>query len=234
MLNRLAKVQTFDLKLDALREDRGQVPHELVATDAKKHQLEDLKALRERDRDELRRSVNANELELKTLQERRRTAADSAVRASTSKEASQFQNQELQFATRVSELEEDTMPLLETQEALDQELAGLTAELEALVPELEALRKAEDDRVAAVDAQSVSIKAEREALAGEITAPLLRQYEQVRKARRGVGLAEVIDNSTCGGCNVRLPIFVVQKVRRGEGVTRCPSCGRILYHKQPG
>ncbi len=219
MLNRLAKVQTFDLKLDALREDRGQVPHELVATDAKKHQLEDLKALRERDRDELRRSVNANELELKTLQERRRTAADSAVRASTSKEASQFQNQELQFATRVSELEEDTMPLLETQEALDQELAGLTAELEALVPELEALRKAEDDRVA---------------LAGEITAPLLRQYEQVRKARRGVGLAEVIDNSTCGGCNVRLPIFVVQKVRRGEGVTRCPSCGRILYHKQPG
>ncbi|HRN18786.1 MAG: C4-type zinc ribbon domain-containing protein [Trueperaceae bacterium] len=232
MLNRLAEVQTFDLKLDALREDRGQVPHELVATDAKKRRLEQLMALKEQDRDVLRKRVNSNELELKTLQERRRAAADSAVRASTSKEASQFQNQELQFATRISELEEDTMPLLESQEALEQELAALRDELDALVPELEALRKAEDDRVAAVDAQSASVKAEREALAREITPSLLKQYEQVRKARRGVGLAEVIGNSTCSGCNVRLPIFVVQQVRRGEGVTRCPSCGRILYHKQ--
>lgn len=230
MLNRLAEVQAFDLRLDGLREERGQVPTELVATEVKQRSLEDLREHKERERDALRTRVNTNELELKVLQERRRAAADSSVRAATPKEASQYQNQELQFATRISELEEDTLPLLESQEGLDQELSALNAELADLVPVLEQLRQAEADRVAAVDSQSAAIAAERNALASAITAPLLQQYEQVRKARRGTGLAEVIDNSTCSGCNMRLPIHVVQKARKGDGVTRCPSCGRILYY----
>jgi len=232
MLNRLAEVQALDLKLDRLQEERGQVPHELVATAAKQRELEERKAQKQLEADELRRRISANELELKTLQERRRGAADSAVRAATSKEASQYQNQELQFATRLSELEEDTVPLLESQDALEAELAGLTSELAELVPVLAGLEQAESDRVAAVDEQSVSVVAERNGLAAAVTPALLKQYEQVRKARRGIGLAEVVDNSTCGGCSVRLPIHVVQKVRRGDGVTRCPSCGRILYYRK--
>ncbi|MBX3139508.1 MAG: hypothetical protein KF875_02005 [Trueperaceae bacterium] len=231
MLTQLAEVQAFDLKLDSLREERGQVPPELTATEAKKRDLEARIALKEQAQDELRKRVNANELELKALQERRRSAADSAVRASTTKEASQYQNQELQFATRLTELEEDTLPLLESQTALDAEVAGLHAELAALVPELEALVQAEADRVAEVDARSVSLAQERTALAHGITPALLQQYEQVRKAKRGLGLAEVVGNGTCGGCNVRLPIHVVQKVKRADNVTRCPSCGRILYYK---
>lgn len=232
MLSRLAEVQALDLKLDRLQEERGQVPHELVATAQKQRELEERKKLKEREADELRRRINANELELKALQERRRGAADAAVRAATSKEATQYQNQELQFATRLSELEEDTVPLLEAQDALDTELADLTAELAALAPVLAGLEQAEADRVAAVDEQASSLGSERGGLAAGVTPALLMQYEQVRKARRGVGLAEVLGNSTCGGCSVRLPIHVVQKVRKGEGVTRCPSCGRILYHRQ--
>ena len=231
MLNQLAEVQAFDLKLDSLREERGQVPPELTATEAKKRDLEARTALKEQAQDELRKRVNANELELKALQERRRSAADSAVRASTSKEASQYQNQELQFATRLTELEEDTLPLLESQAALDAEVEGLHAELAALVPELAALGQAEADRGAEVDARSVSLAQERTALAHGITPALLQQYEQVRKAKRGLGLAEVGGGGTCGGCNVRLPIHVVQKVKRADSVTRCPSCGRILYYK---
>lgn len=232
MLSRLAEVQALDLKLDRLQEERGQVPPELVETAAKQRDLQERMAHRERERDELRRRVNENELELKTLQERRRSAADSAVRAATSKEATQYQNQELQFATRISELEEDTVPLLEEQDRLDAEIGALSEELDTVGPALAKLEQDEADRVAAVDALSDEIRVDRTALASGITASLLQQYEQVRKARRGVGLAEVVDNSVCGGCSVRLPIHVVQKVRKGEGVTRCPSCGRILYHRQ--
>ena len=227
MLSRLADVQAIDLKLDALREERGQVPTDLVATQAKKRELEERIALKEADRNELRKRVNTNELELKALQERRRAAADSSVRASTPKEASQYQNQEIQFATRLSELEEDTMPLIEGQEALEKEVEALHAELDALLPTLAELERAEAARVA----ESARIAAERNALASDITPSLLQQYDQVRKARRGLGLAEIVGNSTCGGCNVRLPIHVVQKVKRGDGVTRCPSCGRILYYR---
>lgn len=231
MLNRLAEVQTLDLELDSLVQERGQVPTELLEAMEHRRSLERTIEIRTQELGDLRRAVNANELELKTLEERRRSAAANAVRASSPKEVSQFQNQELQFGTRVQELEEDTLPLMESHDQLAEVVAALEAELAELLPQLEALDQAEQERVAGVDQRMSEIRNKRDDLASSIDAALLKQYDQVRKSRRGVGLAEVIDNATCSGCNVRLPIHVVQKARKGAGVTRCPSCGRILMYK---
>lgn len=232
MLNRLAEVQTLDLELDGLEQERGQVPQELLEAEEKRRGLEQTIELRSQERDELRRAVNANELELKSMEERRRNAAAAAVRASSAKEASQYQNQELQFGTRVQELEEDTLPLMESFDRLDQEVQALEQELAELLPQLEALKQAEEERVAAVDRKVAEVKRARDELAASIDAPLLKQYDLVRRSRRGVGLAEVVANATCSGCNVRLPLHVVQKARKGQGTTRCPSCGRILWYKE--
>lgn len=231
MLQALTEVQALDLKIDALREERGNVPPELIATFEKRRDLQARIKRKQQEQDELRRRVNANEMELKSMAERRRSAADAALRASTVKEASQYQNQELQFGTRVQELEEDTLPLMESFETVSGEVDELQSELDALEPELEAMQQTEQDRVTGVDERIAATSSEREALASGIDASLLKQYEQIRKARRGVGIVEIVDNARCGGCSVRLPIHVVQKARRGDGVTRCPSCGRILWSK---
>ncbi|MFA5593735.1 MAG: C4-type zinc ribbon domain-containing protein [Trueperaceae bacterium] len=231
MLNRLAEVQALDLELDSLEQERGQVPTELLEAQEHRRNLDRTIEVRTQELGDLRRAVNANELELKTLEERRRSAAANAVRATSPKEVSQFQNQELQFGTRVQELEEDTLPLMESHDQLAEVVAALEAEMAALLPDLEALNLAEQERVAGVDQRMNEIRTQRDSLASSIDAPLLKQYDQVRRSRRGIGLAEVVDNSTCTGCNVRLPIHVVQKARKGVGVTRCPSCGRILMYK---
>ncbi len=34
---------------------------------------------------------------------------------------------------------------------------------------------------------------------------------------------------TCSGCLMTLPEVLVQDVRRGESLQRCPNCGRVLY-----
>lgn len=231
MLNRLAEVQTLDLELDSLQEERGQVPSELLEAKQQRSSLERTIEVRSQELDGLRRAVNANELELKSMEERRRNAAANAVRASSPKEVSQFQNQELQFGTRVQELEEDTLPLMENFDQVEGVVNALKAELNELLPQLESLEQAERERVEAVDKKMEDVRSQREALAQDIDDSLLKQYDQVRKSRRGVGLAEVVDNASCSGCNVRLPIHVVQKARKGAGVTRCPSCGRILMYK---
>jgi len=231
MLQRLTEVQAFDLQIDSLRHEREQVPPELTALNAKREELERRLEAKRLEVDDLRRKVNTNELELKAMGERRRSASDSAMRASSPKEASQFQNQELQFATRVQELEEDTLPLMESLETVTAEHDALRAELDELLPALDDMRLAEQARVADVDARIESSRSEREALAAAIDGSLLKQYDQIRAARRGVGVVEIVGNSSCGGCNVRLPIHIVQKARKGTGVTRCPSCGRILWHE---
>lgn len=229
MLDRLSDVQTRDLELDSLQEEKGRTPPELIETRQRKKELEERLARRQYEREELRKRVDQNELELKTLDERRKSAAAAGLRADSAKEASQFQNQELQFATRVQELEEDTMPLLTELETLDGDIETLQGELAELQPVLTELSEAEETRIDELDTRIGSLNGERESLAKEIDRQLLRQYEQVRKARRGVGLVPVVSNQQCGGCNVKLPIHVVQKARKGAAVTRCPSCGRILW-----
>src|SRR5690606_29082714 len=104
MLGELTEVQAFDLQLDALKQERGMTPQELIDLVTKRDALQVKLDRKRQEVEDLRRKVSANELELKAMGERRRGAADSAMRAGSAKEASQFQNQELQFATRVQEL----------------------------------------------------------------------------------------------------------------------------------
>lgn len=231
MLQRLTEVQAFDLQIDALRQERDKVPPELTELKAKLEGLERQLESKRQEVDDLRRQVNTNELELKAMGERRRTASDAAMRATNPKEVAQYQNQELQFATRVQELEEDTLPLMESLETRTEEHDALRAEIDELLPTLDDLRLAEEARIADLDARDESTRQERAQAADGIEAALLKQYDQIRNARRGLGVVEIVDNASCGGCNVRLPIHVLQKAKRAVGVTRCPSCGRILWHK---
>jgi len=228
MLDTLSEVQALDLQRDVLAVERGEVAPELLAgRERQTALLRDLGRVRQ-EHEALRRRVASNELDLKTLQERRKDASESALRADSSKEMAQYQNQELQFATRAQELEEDTLPLMEELERVAGALAEVEAQLATMTPELEGLEAAERERVAALDLRDADLADRRARLCTEIDEGLLRQYEQVRRARRGLALVGLHGGKRCGGCHVQLPIHVVQKVRKGVGVTRCPSCGRLL------
>lgn len=231
MLETLSEVQTLDLQRDVLAVERGEVPAELLAARERRETLRRELARVQQEHEALRRRVASNELDLKTLQERRKDASESALRATTSKEMAQYQNQELQFATRAQELEEDTLPLMEELEGVAATMAGLEEQLATMTPELEALEAAERERVAAVDARDADLADRRARLGNEVEPGLLRQYEQVRRARRGLALVGLEGGKRCGGCHVQLPIHVLQKVRKGVGVTRCPSCGRLLVQQ---
>lgn len=234
MLETLHDVQAFDLQLDTLNAEKANVPPELTEIQEQKRDLERKLERKLQEREALRRRVSSTELELQSLTTRRKSASDSALRAQSAKEASQYQNQEIQFATRVQEVEDDLMPLMEAFETASGEAEELERQVRELEPILDDLEKSERARVEEIERRIENIAASRRTLAGDIDRTLLKQYEQVRKARRGVGLVEIVDRERCGGCNVKLPIHVIQKARRDGGVTRCPSCGRILWNKDVG
>lgn len=232
MIDKLFDVQSRDLELDTLEAEKGQTPQALLDAQANRQDLETRLQRKQQGLDEVRRQVRTNELELESLQARRKSATESALMATSAKEASQYQNQELQFATRLEELEADTLPLMERSEALQNDVDALQAEIDELAPQLNAMLEEENTRVSSIDTKLSALTAERTALTEGIDGSLLKQYEQVRRSKRGVGLALVVDNARCGGCNMRLPIHVIQKVKKGRGITRCPSCGRILWAKE--
>jgi predicted nucleic acid-binding Zn-ribbon protein len=74
--------------------------------------------------------------------------------------------------------------------------------------------------------------AQRQQDEGALSPEILDLYERVRKARRGVALAEVREGC-CTACNVRLRPQVYNEVQTSESIVTCESCNRILYYIEP-
>jgi predicted nucleic acid-binding Zn-ribbon protein len=131
-------------------------------------------------------------------------------------------------------------------DAIEERILGLMEQADALgidVKSAEAARKkAADDG----DTTRIAIVAERKVIEGEVAqlvaertrhaaavdARSLATYEQLRKGRRGVAVAQMI-NSGCAACHVRLRPAIEQQVRRNDGLIQCDSCQRILYAPAP-
>ena len=120
---------------------------------------------------------------------------------------------------------------LEAMETADQLRASLSTARERL-DELEAKWKA-DQTLLKTEYSSLgaTIETERTArkqLADVIAAPLLVNYEDIRKRRGGLAVAR-IERNTCMGCRTTLATMEVQAARQRK-IAHCSSCGRILSH----
>jgi len=76
--------------------------------------------------------------------------------------------------------------------------------------------------------QVEAARAERERLRGEIDATALKTYDGLRRRLGGQAIAAV-KQRTCQGCRVGLIAAVEQRLRHGDALVTCQSCGRILY-----
>jgi len=72
------------------------------------------------------------------------------------------------------------------------------------------------------------LKAERKATVSPVDSRVLETYETLRQQKRGLAVAEVIEN-TCGACGTTLNAALQQNIRHASELVNCPSCGRILY-----
>jgi predicted nucleic acid-binding Zn-ribbon protein len=101
------------------------------------------------------------------------------------------------------------------------ELKKVEAETEAKVAELQA-RKAD------LEKQHADGSVKRKALLDGIPEELLSLYEETRKRRAGIALAQV-HNDTCTVCHMRVSPQCVINTRKGTKIEMCDSCQRILY-----
>lgn len=129
-----------------------------------------------------------------------------------------------------SRLEEEILTLLEQTEAVDGGLREAESELTALA---ERLAKHEENARGRIDQLRAEIdgdRSERESIAGRLSVPLRKRYEQIFERRGGVAVVEV-RRGTCSGCNIQLPPQLYIEIQKGREVHLCPNCNRILFHR---
>jgi predicted nucleic acid-binding Zn-ribbon protein len=143
------------------------------------------------------------------------------------KELDSIQHEVSNLKKRRSDREDELLALLEQKEELDMR-AGVAAqghqELRSKIEETADAAALELEQVAS---ELAARQADRLALVSQLDPELFELYEDLRRTKKGVGAAAMVDG-VCQGCHEQLSSVELDKLKRSTGVKRCEHCRRIL------
>ncbi len=143
------------------------------------------------------------------------------------KELAGIQQEVTSLRSRLSDIEDTELELLDT---LEQAEAEQGAARDALARE-GAAAAAKHERlsgaISGLEAEIAAASAARDACRSRLTALLLAQYEDLRRRKGGVAVAH-LQGSVCTGCRVSAPSTARKRALDREAPALCPNCERIL------
>jgi len=134
--------------------------------------------------------------------------------------------------TEIRKHEDRILELMTESESLDKNVKSAETLLAEEKKQVD-LEKAQAREKTAVDEKMLAeLEARRASITTEITPSILKEYDRLRKARRGIAVAEV-GEGRCAACHIGVRPQFMQELRRGDKVMFCESCGRILVYNPP-
>ena len=183
----------------------------------------------------LKQKARQVEIERKKLELDVGTRTESIARLKTQQYQTR-KNDEFQALGHEIERYENEIRKLEDQELeLMIEADKLKAEMEATDKSARATKDTIsrqltdlDAKSKALDDQQRELQKEREALAAEIDADLLDQFERLFNSK-GDAAVVAVDHGVCTGCHMKVTTATASRVKAGKEIVSCENCGRILY-----
>ena len=115
--------------------------------------------------------------------------------------------------------------LIAHKQAKIDELSSKEAEIEG---KLSGVKADVDVKLAKIDADRTVIFAKKEILVAAMNQKGLSFYQKIRRWAKNT-TAVPVRNQACMGCYMALSDKVYSEVIKGEEITTCPHCGRLLY-----
>jgi predicted nucleic acid-binding Zn-ribbon protein len=100
--------------------------------------------------------------------------------------------------------------------------------METLDANLSSVKEEVDAKLAAINAKRQKVFEAKEKLVSQMNQKGLSFYQKIRRWAKNTAVVEV-RNQACMGCYMVINDKVYAEVIKGEEITNCPHCGRILY-----
>jgi predicted nucleic acid-binding Zn-ribbon protein len=157
---------------------------------------------------------------------------DQMLSAKTNEQYGAFQK-EIEFCQKeIRKLEDRILEMMGESEPLEKNVKAAEVALKEEKAQVEGEKALARERTAVDQKASSGLGTERASIVKEITPATYQQYERVRKGRKGVAVAEVVEGR-CTVCYMVLRPQYFQDVKRTETILFCESCQRILYYNPP-
>ena len=222
------ELQLIDCRIRELTEEIARLPRYISEIENK---LESHKVARAKDQAALEENRKARRLMDGNISTCEQKMSQLRVQMGEAKTNTQFRafQKEIEFSeNEIRKTEDRILDKMVEAEKLENnvEEAAKALQAEKLVVAEEVGRV--NAQVSKDENELATVKNTREQLTTGISPQVLTLYTRVSKARQGIAVASVSDER-CMACNVVLRPHLTQKLRLGEEILTCESCGRILY-----
>ena len=226
------RLQDLDNRLSELTREISALPKHIAEIEKKleshERKLEaDRAALsaNQKDRKKMEGEIQSQEQKISKLR-------DQMLEAKTNEQYRAFQN-EIEFCEKaIRQAEDHILDLMGESEPLDRNVKSAEAALKEEKAQVEAEKQQARARTAEDEKSVAQFQQERRQIVTEMNPGIYRRYENIRKMRRGIAVAEAID-WRCAACHMAMRLQFFQDLKKGEQVLSCEACGRILYYNPP-
>jgi len=227
----LEQLQEIDLRIDTLKNSQAGLHGELngieqglvaareevAGLEARIAQVEQEKTEREELLATEQENIRRSESHMKEIKTNKEFQAIGREIAAARKQAAELEEQLLQKIGQIEELKGESAAKSASVAELEQNTAQRSQEKQA--------------EIAAIQQDIDTDLAQREEIAKQLPANLIKRYTLLREQRRGQALA-IARDGYCLGCNMNLPPQLYNSLFRGDELISCPHCQRVLILKQ--
>jgi predicted nucleic acid-binding Zn-ribbon protein len=229
----LEDLQELDLKADGTQARIQDALSEIEALDSRLQEARDAIETKRAELDSLEAERTGLEENLAT-ENANITRSEANLKGITTQKEYQAVNKEIASARKlIGELEEQILQKTARGEELKGELSAMEGDTATLEENIVQQKSEVQARIAAEETTAAADVKTREEMVKSIPSSMLKRYEKLREARRGVAVVEARDGG-CLGCNMHIPPQMYNNLFRGEDLITCPHCQRILVLHQEG
>ena len=232
LINQIILLQEVDNKLFEIEKLLGDLPSKVQDLAQNEDNVKLSLQNKENELKETSVLISTNETLVRTTSEKINSLKDKLIDGSisTNKEYDAMM-ETIDFEKNLlSEKENELIELMTKKEELAKEIEDDKSALDGIITELISKKDALNAKMQEVSEEQNALKSERESVVKNVDADTMSKYSEIYKARKGLVVAEILDNS-CEGCGAMVPPQSINEAI-AKNIVFCGNCSRFLYKSE--
>lgn len=227
-LQQLIDLSAIDKEIDAFEPQIEEANHKYETILATQESLKSQVQLLQNEAKDEQIKKQKNELHLAELSNKLEENSRKSAEIKTEREMKSLQLEEEIAKEQVAFANEEIERLERIIANKEAKVSELEAEMVAIDENLSAIKVEVDEKLAAIDGERQQVFAKKEALVSQMNQKGLAFYQKIRRWAKNT-TAVPVRHQACMGCYMAINDKTYSEVIRGEEITTCPHCGRLLY-----
>lgn len=228
-LSQLILLQNLDVEIKQLQEEIAALPLRQAELEQQfAASVAEYLAIKE-ELDEAQARKRELEDELEVEQQKHQKFKNDLMKATNEKEYTTAVREIDVTRKAISNMETETLKLMERIEQLEARVNEKTPEMEVRRQQVDKLLSELRATVISDQARVEELMQQRPSMVKDLSEDARSNYDRLSRMRSGLALAQARDYS-CQACRMSIRPQVFNDIRRSETIIMCENCGRILYY----